>query len=373
MASFTNQPPVDLHRPRPVRHPSPTSSSRSSSSTCNSPNNLTAAGEYPSTNLSSRSSPVKKTCHTSTGQHLHMNCPPRPLTAWAKKSRPPKSVTFQVADPATSSTLAVVFETEREDSLLLNGSKQQADEDGHRNMSGFINVPCSRRGFFCELDSDLDKLAGEATEAQVAALVAGEAKKVDHRVQLSVKTDVAAAASASPDGYDWQPSYVNLEDTEIAPVLLASSRPIDESHDFWKPRSVNNSLLRVASPVYDSPKTASNNNNNNNNNNNSSSSSSSNNNNTSSNNNNNNNNISSSNNNLSHNNNVNSAGSNSNNEDNHINNDALLQLAEFPFRYAAVNNANGRRSISNSSGSDTQVRRCFLVLDSTLFNRHDGR
>jgi hypothetical protein len=349
MASFTNLPPAELHRPRPVRHPSPPASCRSSfvesSVCCSSPNHLTSDAQ-PSTTGGSRgefssltgkhsrpmpplgyhfcASPVKKICHTSTGQHLHMNCPPRPLSAAnslnvmqlrpanasAKKNRPAKSVTFQtdvrLKSDQSPSKLAVVFETEQEDGSLRRPKPSTSDIDQDDEevdikdsaseplIPGFVNIPCSRRGF-CEFDSDdLDKLE---TEQEQSCPVSSQG---NNRNQCDLIKAVAEL-KMPPDGYDWQPSYVNLEDTEIAPVLLASSRPIDESHDFWKPRSVasgdnQSSFHADTSPVYDSPKT----------------------------------------------------------EDN--------PLLEFPFRYGGILPANaGRHSMSNSSGSDTQVKDNFHI------------
>ena len=356
MASFTNVPPAngELHRPRPVRHASPPASCRSSfvesSACCSSPNHLTSDAQ-PSTTGGSRgefssltgkhsrpmpplgyhfcASPVKKICHTSTGQHLHMNCPPRPLSAAnslnvmqlrpanasAKKNRPAKSVTFQtdvrLKSDQSPSKLAVVFETEQEEGSLRRPKQSTSDmdqDDGEVDIKdsaseplipGFVNIPCSRRGF-CEFDSDLVKL--ETEEEQSCPV--SKTTQGNNRNQCDL-IKAAAELKIPPDGYDWQPSYVNLEDTEIAPVLLASSRPIDESHDFWKPRSVasgdnQSSFHADTSPVYDSPKT----------------------------------------------------------EDN--------PLLEFPFRYGGILPANaGRHSMSNSSGSDTQVKGNFFLLDSS--------
>ena len=113
--------------------------------------------------------------------------------------------------------------------------RSRAEEEPERPplMRGFVNVPCSRRGF-CALDLD-----NAEPDAHVDPNPDPDQDQVD---------EVTSVRCLSPE---WQPSYVNLEDTEIAPVLLASSRPADDSHDFWKPKSVRR--LRTC-PVYDSPK-----------------------------------------------------------------------------------------------------------------------
>lgn len=303
MASFTNQPPSgDLHRPRAVRHPSPESSDRLDLTNLNGRNGLptptTACHPFNGT-----SSPVKKTCHTSTGQHLHQYCAARslshalsgstgsdslgqqsPALNKSKKNRPNKQVTFEPEARliGESITLPVVFESDQEDSISLHPS---ADSETESLMPGFVNMPCSRRGF-C-LDS-----------ASLPEVV----KLDDSCVEVTDEVDCPVRRVISPDGYDWQPSYVNLEDTEIAPVLLASSRPADDSSDFWKPRSVasgqQQQQIEPIQPVYDAP-------------------------------------------------------TNSKADDNPL-------LLEFPgFRYAIQHPGNvlERRSISNcSSGSETQVR-----------------
>ena len=327
VASFTNLPPGDLHRPRPVRHPSPTfqiSSCAERSSPHVVPEPLLGnRGEF--SNLSgqhSRSmpplgyhfsaSPVKKTCiHNSTGQHLHMNVPPRSLasssaavasaaakvcnmpqqsSATTKKARSSKTVTFQNDCRLNGDVgkLPIVFEMDQEDNVSRLGAQRCVELEkshlidepskeaaGAPLMLGFVNVPCSRRGF-CDFGSGLDKFESNQVSADASKCV------------QKIKRDTRRECPSNKQ--DWQPSYVNLEDTEIAPVLLASSRPIDESQDFWKPKSVASaeSSLHVGSPVYDSPKT----------------------------------------------------------DDN--------LLLEFPFRCALLPPI-GRRTMSNSSGSDTQV------------------
>lgn len=268
VASFTNQPPGDLHRPRAVRHPSPTSESSdlmdaTTTTTYNRSGLATPTGCHP---FNGTSSPLKKICHTSTGQHLHQYGPARslnheltfggdldcqdnqrltsPAPVKSKKSRANKQVTFQAEARLIGETitLPVVFESDQEDSISLHPS---ADSETEPLMPGFVNVPCSRRGFCLELDStslpDVTKLDDSSMEAT---------DEVDCPVPRRV---------VSPDGYDWQPSYVNLEDTEIAPVLLASSRPADDSSDFWKPRSVASGQQQqqqqsdLSQPVYDAP------------------------------------------------------------------------------------------------------------------------
>lgn len=219
-----------------------------------------------------------------------------------KKNRPNKQVTFQTEARLIgneSITLPVVFESDRED-----GRTDGTKEPQPLEMPGFVNIPCSRRGFCLELDSanDLPEV-GKLNESCGSSSEQTTTDEVDHVKRVM-----------SPDGgYDWQPSYVNLEDTEIAPVLLASSRPADDSSDFWKPRSVasggrqqqQQQLAEPLQPVYDAPN------------------------------------------------------NNNNNKSIDVDNPLLL---EFPgFRYAMMqlpgNNAlMERRSISNgSSGSDTQV------------------
>ena len=119
MASFTNQPPGDLHRPRVVRHPSPTSptSSMSGRSYQLLPVATVAA--------SGSKVPLKRTCHTSTGQHLHVTgsrmsgvlASPAGRPEGRKKTEGRKSVTFQtdVRLKSDAFKLPVVFETESED------------------------------------------------------------------------------------------------------------------------------------------------------------------------------------------------------------------------------------------------------------------
>lgn len=217
MASFTSQPPGDLHRPRPVRQASPELSvSRALSSPLG----------YDLT-----SSPMKKACqHTSTGQHLHQQCPARslshglPVITTGKAGGKGKTVTFHTEARLIGPEyikLPVVFETDQEeDSVSLLNKTDDVDGSQESLMaSGFVNVPCSRRGFCLEL---------------LPSLIAD---KLDSSCDPDDQVD-GGRALASPEGYDWQPSYVNLEDTEIAPVLLASSRPADDSSDFWKPKSV---------------------------------------------------------------------------------------------------------------------------------------
>ena len=337
VASFTNQPPAssDLHRPRPVRHP-PSPTANESGDNLMDLSSLALAcsrNGLPSTPTPSSachpfngtSSPLKKSApigpHTSTGQHLHQYGPARSLVSHGlsisnatgcqdssnqnpKKNRPNKQVTFQTEARLIgneSITLPVVFESEREGSQT-----NETKEPGPLEMPGFVNIPCSRRGFCLELDSanDLPDV-GKLNESCGSSSEQTTTDEVDHVKRVM-----------SPDGgYDWQPSYVNLEDTEIAPVLLASSRPADDSSDFWKPRSVasggrqqqkqpQQQLVEPLQPVYDAP-------------------------------------------------------NNNNNKSIDADNPLLL---EFPgFRYAMMqlpgNNAlMERRSISNgSSGSDTQV------------------
>jgi len=219
-ASFTSQPPNGdlLHRPRPVRQPAEESSDSGTSAI----DLAVLMGHHFSTPS------VKKACqHTSTGQHLHQQCPARslshglPVVQQPKSNKTTKSVTFNTEARliGTETKLPVVFETDQEEDGNSNGSV-----DTESLMPGFINIPCSRRGFCLELDGLIvDKLDSSCDPDD----------QVDGGEPSSSGRGVA-----SPDGYDWQPSYVNLEDTEIAPVLLASSRPADDSSDFWKPRSV---------------------------------------------------------------------------------------------------------------------------------------
>ena len=173
VASFTNVPPTagDLHRPRAVRHPSPSSESQpvdllnslTSSVVLGSRNGLPIPNPFNRT-----SSPLKNACHhhTSTGQHLHQqyghvrslaNELPESVSqssaqnGSSKKSRANKQVTFPTEARLIGEagiTLPVVFESDQEDSV----SYDPADSD-ETLMSGFVNVPCSRRGFCLELDS----------------------------------------------------------------------------------------------------------------------------------------------------------------------------------------------------------------------------
>ena len=141
-----------------------------------------------------------------------------------------------------------------------------ADATSGSGVPAFVNVPCSRRGFFS--DFDLDKLDDDRRQEQsdTADPAGSLSDHVDGRLE-SDSCDLAARLAtrlpARLPASDWQPSYVNLEDTEIAPVLLASSRPAGDSHDFWKPQSVRRgaggAAQRVSSqldpgPLYDSPK-----------------------------------------------------------------------------------------------------------------------
>ena len=127
MASFTSEPPVDLQRPRPVRQASPASPA----SVASPPSLLLGRrGEFsshsrplPPFGFHYNASPLKKACHTSTGQHLHLNCPALVKAAAAavtaaKKSRT-KSVTFQMDARLKSDAmkLAVVFEMDQEDNI----------------------------------------------------------------------------------------------------------------------------------------------------------------------------------------------------------------------------------------------------------------
>lgn len=215
VASFTNQPPAsgDLYRPRAVRHPSPKLDSRLVDLTIGLPT----------------SPAIKKTGqHTSTGQHLHPYCAARslidvgsasPALNRCKKSM--KQVTFETEARLIGelATLPVVFESNREDSVSFYPSVPSSTTVNESLMPGFVNVPCSRRGFCLDSTDQVDGCP---------------VKRV----------------TTSPDGNDWQPSYVNLEDTEIAPVLLASSRPADDSSDFWKPKSVA-SVQQLQKQIYD--------------------------------------------------------------------------------------------------------------------------
>jgi hypothetical protein len=217
---------------------------------------------------------VKKACqHSSTGQHLHQQ------GAQVKKSRAVKSVTFDTepylinGDSDNETKLPVLFETEQE-------QQQQEDEDSDESpsMPGFVNVPCSRRGFCLELLPHLLGPIGDSVEETGSSSCSGGSSNSGDRpdsvmdggsgdIQTQLRNCAFAASLLAPstDGnYDWQPSYVNLEDTEIAPVLLASSRPADDSSDFWKPKSVasgqqkllqqqQQQLLENQQPVYDAP------------------------------------------------------------------------------------------------------------------------
>lgn len=197
------------------------------------------------------SSPLANTCHTSTGQHVHHSGPVRSLAnglpaksacaGRGKKSRVVKQVTFDTEARliGDSAKLPVVFESDEEDGTSLAKLPLDGDE-AEEAIPGFVNVPCNRRGFCLEdLISDLpEAAAAAATETGTD------------------EADGAGRAAPSPDGYDWQPSYVNLEDTEIAPVLLASSRPADDSSDFWRPRTVGDKRAKgdaAGQPVYDAP------------------------------------------------------------------------------------------------------------------------
>lgn len=285
VASFTNQPPAsnDLHRPRPVRHPpSPTvnmsddnlmdlSSLALACSRNGLPSTPTLSGSacHP---FNGTSSPLKKSApsgpHNHTGQHLHQYSASRSLASHGpsmnnaagcqdsssqnKKPRPNKQVTFQTEARliGESVTLPVVFESRCENGQT-DGTKS-VQESGPLEMPGFVNVPCSRRGFCLELVSanDLPEV-GKLNESCSSNSDQPTTDEVDHVKRVM-----------SPDGgYDWQPSYVNLEDTEIAPVLLASSRSADDSSDFWKPRSVasggrqqqKQQPVEPLQPVYDAP------------------------------------------------------------------------------------------------------------------------
>ena len=116
-----------------------------------------------------------------------------------------------------------------------------------------MNIPCSRRGF-CAVD--LDKL--DACSASSSA----SSPQPPSPPPAATSTDQVDTTGRKPTratSPDWQPSYVNLEDTDILPVLLASSRPADDSHDFWKPQSVRGGSSsrnsgNSACPVYDSPR-----------------------------------------------------------------------------------------------------------------------
>lgn len=363
VASFTNQPPAssDLHRPRPVRHPpSPTTANESGDNLMDLSSLALACSRngLPSTPTPSSachpfngtSSPLKKSApcgpHSSTGQHLHQYGPARSLVSHGlsigtssaadssrcqdsssqnhKKSRPNKQVTFQTEARLIgneSVTLPVVFESDREDGGQTDGTKEPQPLE----MPGFVNIPCSRRGFCLELDSanDLPEV-GKLNESCGSSSEQTTTDEVDHH-------HVVKRVMSPDGGYDWQPSYVNLEDTEIAPVLLASSRPADDSSDFWKPRSVasggrqQQQLGEPLQPVYDAP-------------------------------------------------------NNNNNKTIDVDNPLLL---EFPgFRYAMMqlpgNNAlMERRSISNgSSGSDTQVNytsRYFIHKNRETDNSQDNK
>ena len=246
VASFTNAPPTagDLHRPRAVRHPSPTSEPvdlLDCLTTSVSRNGL----PHP---FNGTSSPLKKGCHTSTGQHLHQqygpvrslaNGLPESQNGSSKKSRTNKQVTFQTEARLIGEagiTLPVVFESDQEE-------EDSPGDETESLMPGFVNVPCSRRGFCLELDSvSLDSVGDSEGQTRDEVDRPATIRQQQRRV-------------TSPEGcYDWQPSYVNLEDTEIAPVLLASSRPADDSSDFWKPRSVaSGQNLLLEQPVYDAP------------------------------------------------------------------------------------------------------------------------
>lgn len=129
MASFTNQPPGDLHRPRAVRHPSPTSPA-SPTSASNSAHPLGYQMLPVSSGVSGSKLPLKRTSHTSTGQHLHVtgsrisgvlaSASGRPDRR--KKTEGRKSVTFQtdVRLKSDAFKLPVVFETETEDNGNAN-------------------------------------------------------------------------------------------------------------------------------------------------------------------------------------------------------------------------------------------------------------
>ena len=120
------------------------------------------------------------------------------------------------------------------------------------SIPGFVNIPCSRRGF-CAVD--LDKL--DASPASSSASSPHPLTPPPAGSNLD-QVDAAGRKQTRTTSPDWQPSYVNLEDTDILPVLLASSRPADDSHDFWKPKSVRggNGSRNTSSgcPVYDSPR-----------------------------------------------------------------------------------------------------------------------
>ena len=122
------------------------------------------------------------------------------------------------------------------------------------SIPGFVNIPCSRRGF-CAVD--LDKLDASS----VSSPASSPQPPTSPNPLAGSGLDQVDAAGRKPTraiSPDWQPSYVNLEDTDILPVLLASSRPADDSHDFWKPKSVrggSGSRNSVSGcPVYDSPR-----------------------------------------------------------------------------------------------------------------------
>jgi len=299
MASFTSQPPTtgDLHRPRPVRQQqqpaSSTSPAKDTVDHCSSVNgNSHRRGQFsscpdgrplPPFGFHFSSSPVKKACqHSSTGQHLHG----QQQEAQVKKNRAVKSVTFDTepylingdSDDEIATKLPVLFETEQEQ------RQQQDEEESDESPSmpnGFVNVPCSRRGFCLELLPHLLGPIGDSVEETGSSSCSGGSSNSGDRpdsvmdggdIQSQLRNCALAASLLAPppstDGnYDWQPSYVNLEDTEIAPVLLASSRPADDSSDFWKPKSVasghqkfllfqqqqQHQLLENQQPVYDAP------------------------------------------------------------------------------------------------------------------------
>ena len=288
------------------------------------------------------SSPLKKACqHSVTGQHVH--------GGGGKKSRAVKSVTFD------TEPYLIGCEEESEDEttklpVLFETNEQEKEEDTPSTVQsmpgGFVNVPCSRRGFCLELLphllGDIGDSVGTEEEPSGSSNSGGSSNagdcptNVESAIELQLRNcgAMAVAASATDGNYDWQPSYVNLEDTEIAPVLLASSRPADDSSDFWKPKSVASAQQKLIlqqqqqqqeQPVYDAP----------------------------------------------------------NGHKLHIGGDLADNplLLEFPaaFRYAihcssqgsshglpsAAHAALGRRSISNgSSGSDTQVHFFLFFIDS---------
>ena len=149
MASFTNQPPGDLHRPRAVRHPSPTSSA----SGCSPVHSLNYQLVPVPKAVSGSKVPLKRTCHTSTGQHLHVTgsrisgvlASPAGRPERKKRTEGRKSVTFQtdVRLKSDAFALPVVFETETEDNatpIRKVIQSKSVQESGHNdfNMKPFF-------------------------------------------------------------------------------------------------------------------------------------------------------------------------------------------------------------------------------------------